>query len=225
MEKVQLVGKGNTAEVFEHENGKVCKLFFEGYPNEYVELEFRNAREMDKCGIRVPKAIQMIMVGNRKGIVYEKVEGKSLLNIMIENTESLDLLLDMFVNVHREIISHHSEYTLSYKKYLSGMLKSKGLDEQSILEQIDLLPDGNCILHGDFHPDNILVTSEGEAVVIDFMNVCHGPALYDVARTYFLIKQFNSDMADKYLGKLGLRRDEITDYLVVIEFCRKYEES
>ncbi len=88
MQKMNLLGKGNTAEVFEYTNGKVCKLFFEGYPHEYIGLEFKNAEEMCRNKIRVPKPFQMIMIENREGIIYEKIEGKTLQNIIIETKKS-----------------------------------------------------------------------------------------------------------------------------------------
>ena len=51
----RILGKGNTAEVIEYGIGKVCKLFNEGYPREYAELEFQNAKVMKKEGISVPE--------------------------------------------------------------------------------------------------------------------------------------------------------------------------
>lgn len=85
LENMRLLGKGNIAEVFEYGNEKVCKLFFEGYPDEYAALEFQNAREMYKNKIRISKPFQMITIENRKGIIYERIEGRTLLNIIMEN--------------------------------------------------------------------------------------------------------------------------------------------
>lgn len=223
MRGMKLLGKGNTAEVFEYERGSVCKLFFEGYPNEYVELEFHNAKEMFNNKIRIPEPFQIVAIENRKGIIYEKIDGKTLLNIMAENEESLDGLLEMFVKLHLDIVSHHSRNVLSYKEYLQAMLKNKNIDNQTIFDKVNALPDDDRILHGDFHPNNILVMPDGTPVVIDFMNVCYGPALYDIARTYFLIKQFDSCLASKYLKKMDALEKDIAEYLEVIEFCRKYE--
>lgn len=80
---MKLQGKGNTAEVFEYGDGRVCKLFYEEYPRDYVELAFQNAREMYECGIRVPQPFQVVTEENRNGIIYEKIAGKSLIKSMI----------------------------------------------------------------------------------------------------------------------------------------------
>ena len=64
---------------------------------------------------------------------------------------------------------------------------------------------------------------DGTPVIIDFMNVCRGPALYDVARTYFLIGQVEEHLAEAYLQKMCVEDEDIAKYLEVIEFCREYE--
>lgn len=223
LENMKFLGRGNTAEVFEYGNEKVCKLFFEGYPDEYAALEFQNAREMYKNKIRISKPFQMITIENRKGIIYERIEGRTLLNIMMENETNLDMLLNTFVNLQLNILSHHTKNVLSYKEYLIAILKSKKINNQVILNTINVLPDDDCLLHGDLHPNNILVMSDGTPVIIDFMNVCRGPALYDIARTYFLIKQFDGCLADKYLKRIGVSENNIEKYLNIIKYCRKYE--
>lgn len=223
MQEVKSVGKGNTAEVFEYGNETVCKLFFEGYPHDYVALEFQNAREMYKTSIRIPKPFQMIAIGNREGIIYERITGNTLFNIMAENTADLDKYLNVFVNLQLDIMAHHTLNVLSYKEYLIAALKNKKINSETIFHTIHTLPDDDCLLHGDFHPNNILVMPNGTPVIIDFMNVCHGPALYDVARTYVLIKEYDGCLADKYLEKTDVLENEIIEYLRIIEFCRQCE--
>lgn len=123
MQEMKLVGNGNTAEVFEYGNESVCKLFFEGFPHDYVTLEFHNAKEMYKNRINVPKPFQLVTMENRTRIIYEKITGKALLNIITEDETDLDKLLKMFVNLHLNIIAHHTKNVLSYKEYLIAMLK------------------------------------------------------------------------------------------------------
>lgn len=58
---------------------------------------------------------------------------------------------------------------------------------KDVLQALDKLKDGNILCHSDFHPGNIFI-SNGQAIVIYFMNVCHGDFLYDIARTVFLVE-------------------------------------
>lgn len=217
-----MLGKGNTAEVFEYERGKVCKLFFEGYPQQYIEHEYQNAKEVFGLKLKIPEPFGLVTINQRHGIIYERVDGEPLLSHW-KNT-NIDELLDMFTQIHREWLGNHSSNVLSYKEFLSIQINNKGIEHERLMEEIYALPDDDCILHGDFHPNNVLVRlSDGVPVVIDFMNVCYGPALYDIARTFFLLNQVNSSIANKYLKKMNVSVIDIVPYVNVIEQCRKYE--
>lgn len=223
IENMKLLGKGNAAEVFAYGNERVCKLFYEGYPGEYIALEFQNSKQMYKNRIKIPKPFQVITIEDRKGIIYERIDGKTLLNIIMENESNLDELLNIFVNLQLDILAHHTKEVLSNKEYVIANLKNKKINNQEIFNTINSLPDDDCLLHGDLHPNNILIMSDGAPIIIDFMNVCHGSALYDIARTYFLIKQFDGSLANKYLKCIDVSENDIAKYLNIIEFCRQYE--
>ena len=220
---MKIIGVGNTAEVFEYEEGKVCKLFVAGYPEEYVELEYRNAKELYRLGIRVPQPFEVVEVSGRYGIVYEKIEGVSLSQYLLERRECLDDCLDEFARLHKEILKQKSTNLLSYKEFLLGMLEGKGAKDAGLFEKIQMLPDGEAVLHGDFHTNNVLITKEGNFFAIDFMNVCYGPALFDVARTYHFMSEVSVAIADAYLGKMDVAKEELKQYLDIIRECRKYE--
>ena len=54
------------------------------------------------------------------------------------------------------------------------------------LERLEGLRDGDRLLHGDFHPANLLHTPRGE-VVVDWTNGARGDPHADVARTLILL--------------------------------------
>ena len=217
-----MLGRGNTAEIFEYDHGRVCKFFFEGYPQQYIEHEYQNAKEVFGLKLKTPEPFGLVTINQRKGIIYERVDGKSLSGHLKNN--SIDETLDVFTQIHQEWLRHHSNNVLSYKEYLSILVSSKSIEHKKLMEEIYALPDDDCILHGDFHPDNVLVRlSDGVPIVIDFMNVCYGPALYDIARTFFLLNQVDSSIANKYMKKMNVALIDIAPYVNVIEQCRKYE--
>lgn len=102
---------------------------------------------------------------------------------------------------------------------------------------LDKLHDGITLCHGDFHPGNIFM-SDGQAMIIDFMNVCHGDFLYDIARTVYLVEytpvpaetkeremllRLKKTLADLYLTEMNVTREMIQDYLSVITMAREGE--
>ena len=222
-----MVGVGNTAEVFDYGDGKVCKLFYQGYPRDAVEREYRNAKEAERMGLPVPKVFDLVEAGGRAGIVYEKIAGKSMLECLLENPNEAETYLEQFVRLQQEWLqktTEQSDSVLFYKDFLKSLLKGTEQEgEMSLCEEINALPEDDVLLHGDFHPGNIMITPEHRFVVIDFMNVCRGPALYEIARTYALLTEKDEAFGKAYLLKAEVSETELAPFCKVIEKCRKYE--
>ena len=79
----KIIGKGNTATVYELEGSKVLKLFNQGYPKESVEKEFNNARAISNMDFMKPKAYEIVILEEGIGIVYDKIECESLLDWVV----------------------------------------------------------------------------------------------------------------------------------------------
>ncbi|MDV4150758.1 aminoglycoside phosphotransferase family protein [Clostridium sp. AL.422] len=230
------IGRGNTAEIFEYEKEKICKLFFDGYSELAIKREYENALCMANNKLPVPKAYRIINIENRIGIIYERLYGSSILDKIIIG-EDTNQLLNKMCNLHKCILNCHSQEVVSYKEFLRWAAE-KDRNASKVLKLIDELPEGDNLCHGDFHPNNIWINLDGSCTVIDFMNVCHGPWQYDVARTYFLISEGeipndtpDSDkilkmqqlLADMYLDKMNIGYEEIEKYILVIKACRNSE--
>lgn len=235
----KVIGTGYTASVYEWEEGKVLKLFNQGYPNESIEKEYYNAIAIRDINFLKPRAYGIIQFEERKGIIYDLVEGESLLDWVMK-TNDLQECSRLMANLHTAIGQYKISNVPNYKDFLKYHLPNSLLPiakQKEILHMINKLPDGNSLCHGDFHPGNILL-SDGKAYAIDFMNICHGDFLYDIARTVFLIEftpvpsevkdkdmmlYFKKSLSELYLRQMNITRDMIQDYLSVIIAVRKGE--
>lgn len=233
---MKLIAKGNTAEVFEYCEDKVCKLFYPGYPLESVNVEFNNAKLLNNMKISVPMCYGQIYIDNRHGLIYEKVKGRNLIDYFTDPS-SYNMVILTLVNTHKEILEHECSSLQSYKDFIRSIIKDR---DMVILKALDDLPDGNALCHGDFHPGNIMINNDGGIKIIDFMNICRGPKEYDIARTYYLvgysslpddmdnidaIQAIRRTLAEDYLGKMAIGKEDITPFLSIIERCHFYEMS
>lgn len=219
-EDVKLLAQGNTAEVFEYGNDKICKLFRTGYPREYVELEFRNAKVLWRVGLPVPMVYEIVERNSRCGIIYERVQGESLYNLFLQDREAA---FEKFIHTQREFLKQESKELLSYKDFMMESMKREDFKDENLIEKILKLPDGDSICHGDFHPGNVMVKADGTVVVIDFMNVCRGRWEYDVARTYVILSEVDKGVADEYLLKFDVEYEQIAEYIDIVRKYRKFE--
>ena len=228
---------GNTAEVYDYEEGKIIKLFKAGYPVENIEREFNNSAIVNNAGIPSPKAYEILyeFAEGRTGIVFEKICGNDLLQEVmgnIQNKEYVEQRLITYAKIQKDFINHSSKDCISYKDYLNYFGYQNTSD----------LPDGNFLCHGDFHFGNLLRSQSDpqKIYVIDFMNLCHGPKEYDIARSYVLLTEDNlgqnldpqikklllqakQESGLFYLNQMGYSFEEIIKYIPAIEYCRGKE--
>jgi uncharacterized protein (TIGR02172 family) len=240
MEYGKLIGIGNTATVYEWGDDKVLKVFLKDYPKESIDREFQNALSIREMDFGKPKAYKILDCDGCQGILYDKIEGESLLDILLR-TSDLQKSAEIMADLHKQILKYKVSNVPDYKEFLSFMIKQDvTLDEEKRDETIQLLnklPAGDTLCHGDFHPGNIILKDDN-AVVIDFMNVCHGNYLYDVARTVYLVEYtpvpdiegdiekllyLKKTLADLYLKQMNVTREMISDYLPVIDIARRSE--
>ena len=69
--------RGRSAEVFRVDDDKVLKLFFEDYPREYAEKEYRNTKTASELGCTPLQVYEMVEQDGRAGFVMSYVDGVS----------------------------------------------------------------------------------------------------------------------------------------------------
>lgn len=134
------IQKGHTAEVFDYDGERVCKLFYQEIPYEYVQQEFENARKLFELGIRVPEVFEIVNYDGRCGIVYEKIAGLP----MWEHMQN-ECLFEKFIAEHKKLLDISTDVLMSYKDFLIAMICGGNNREVSgnIIKRISDLPDGN----------------------------------------------------------------------------------
>jgi hypothetical protein len=76
------IARGRTAEIYAWQDGTVLKLFYEWCPSQWVQAEIRTARIVSETGLPTPRLLDTAEVNGRQGIVFERVEGPSMLRAL-----------------------------------------------------------------------------------------------------------------------------------------------
>ncbi len=188
---LQLIGEGNTAEVFAWKETEVLKLFREGFPKDGAEQEFRINREIEKYGIPMPRVIDMLEYEGRPAIIYERITGTSLLDLISRHPLRAVRYTKHMAKLQYEFHQVKAEALPSAKSELVRKIqRTKELPEkikERILLRLEQLPEGEALYHGDYHPGNIMVAS-GRYVILDWMLGAGACPCADVARTLMLLK-------------------------------------
>jgi uncharacterized protein (TIGR02172 family) len=195
LQPTDLVGRGFTSDVYAWGPGRVLKLFHEWVPDGRAEREYRITRAVHAAGLPAPAVFELVAVEGRQGIVFERLEGVSML-VHFQRTPwkmfaAVRQVADLQAKIHATAAP--TELPPQGERLRAGIEESQVLTEpqkQQALDALAELPDGTATCHGDFHPENILFTARGP-MVIDWGTASRGDALGDVACTARLIQTAN----------------------------------
>jgi uncharacterized protein (TIGR02172 family) len=186
------IATGRTAEIYPFEDGKVLKLFFPTIPQAWIEKEIDTGRYIQNAKLPVPKVFERVKSNGREGVVYERIEGPTLLNELGKKPWKVVEYARLLANLHGQVheVSAPANLETQQEWARGGIPETKKLSkdlQERVLRLLDSMPGGNQLCHGDFHPGNIIITQRGP-VIIDWMTASKGTACGDVARTAIILE-------------------------------------
>lgn len=184
------IAQGRTAEIFVWDDRHILKLYRDWCPRHWTEYEARVAHAITEAGIPSPAAGDIVEVDGRRGLIYERLEGISMLQDMNAHPWMLLQHARSLAELHVKINQQSITGLPLYKERLNHDIRSTPhLPEHlriKALATLNLLPDGQNVCHGDYHPGNVIITQKGP-IVIDWMTASVGSPWADVARTSLIL--------------------------------------
>ncbi|MDR1795685.1 MAG: phosphotransferase [Erysipelotrichaceae bacterium] len=192
MTQLTLISHGKTAEVYLYENNKVLKLFYGWVPEYLIANEYSAAKLAYEKDILTPRVYERLSFDGRQGILYDKLENITMDTLLRKQPQKAKhygrQMAEIQYRIHQ--ICAASELSDSKKGFATNLLQKTTLNEpqkQKLLDILNELPDGKQLLHGDFHPQNLLFQDK-TPWIIDWTAATSGHPLADVAGTYLITK-------------------------------------
>lgn len=187
--------RGRSSEAFKLEDGRVLKLFFEDYPKEFAEKEFKNTKIASDTGCTTMKVYEMVEQDGRSGIVMDYIDGVSQNDMPTKNPAYLLKGGKDLAKCHQIVHTKKSHELDDVRKYCVELLDEETFsaltddEKQKAKNYIMSLPEDDTIIHLDFHTGNVLVDSKGNCTVIDWMTAQRGNRAIEVAMMEFLFSE------------------------------------
>ena len=186
------IAEGREAEIFAWEPGTVLKLFRGTEWQRAADVQAAAMRAVKAGGGPGPAFHDIIEFDGRPGIVMERIEGVDLLTEIGKKPWKIVSAGGIMGRTHAAL--HRIPGPPDVVELKHGlrmqMEQRPGVPEDLrafAFAALDRLPEGDRLLHGDFHPANIMLTPHGP-VVIDWPNAVRGDPMADVARSILTIK-------------------------------------
>lgn len=218
----EIVGLGRTATVYRWGKHEVLKVF---YDPQHAINEAKNAEVIQSLGLPTPYYSGSIEYEGKQCLVYERIEGISMLQKIEQTAESIShnarLMARLQFMIHSVKVKYEPNLKDFMRKQISQLNEITEREKQIVNKNLSSLTEGQEVCHYDFHPDNIMISAKGP-VVIDWMNVLIGNRKADAARSSMMMESNElPPRAPDWLKNRKLRIMFHHDYIT--EYCRLSE--
>ncbi|MBY6037646.1 phosphotransferase [Fictibacillus nanhaiensis] len=187
----RVIGYGSTAEVLEMDEGTVAKVFYDHVSAASIDHEWSVSKNVMSCGLPVPAVYQQERIDGRSAIFFEKIKGSALTKWLEDKPwtalQLVKIMAALHAKVHEKQVTELPLQKIVLQRKIEHAKELSREDKSSILTFLSNLPDGDSLCHGDFHPDNILLTEKGP-VIIDWIDATQGNRMADLARTVIILR-------------------------------------
>ena len=228
---------GATATVMTISDERVRKYFQASIEIQRIIQEFRMLEELERTVVPTPD-VYAVELKDSPFIEMQRVDGSEMLELF--EPERITDFLNTFATLHQRIHQQQSRVAPEWYDVTEHKIRHLSLElrlkAERLLEKLHI-PQQQGLLHGDFHFQNILVTTDETFVVIDWHDATTGPPIADVARTLLLLRTAGEttvpdevrryvcrEYLDRYQAVSSIQLSNLSDWLRLMAILRTLEQ-
>ena len=187
----QVIGSGGHGKVYKLDDETIIKIYHDNSSLSIIEQEREYAKNAFVNGVPSAIAYDVVETEEGYGVVFEMAGATTVSKYIMEHPEKLQECAVKLGTLLKTLNSTEADpklYGDIKQIYLErAKIAEKYFTEEEnaqIVKLINAIPDGNGMIHGDFHTNNVMVQSDGELVLIDMADISRGNAIYDIGGTF-----------------------------------------
>lgn len=194
MKSLDKIAQGANGEVYRLDNENIVKVFAEKAPIETIERERELAKQALIFGIPTALSYMVSIMeeegkSDRYGIVFEALDADTLSVRLKEDPDAYEEYVNEYIDLYKTI--HETEDDtgafLPIKDIYMEAIEECSVyytDEEvsKLRGLVEAVPDRKTLIHGDYHPNNIMV-QDGELMLIDMGDMSTGHPVFDFLAT------------------------------------------
>jgi Putative homoserine kinase type II (protein kinase fold) len=188
------IGRGRTSDVYAFGEDRAVKLYPAGEDRDEVEQEAKAAALVHGLGVPSVRCDGLTEVDGRLGIIFERLDGISFNEVAERDLRKFGQVCRDLADCHARMHAAHTTELPDVRELAIGLLAAAPLTElgqaerEALTAHLRSLPDGDSVLHLDYHPQNVFQHRDGWAI-IDWHSACRGAAAADVAMSAVLMSE------------------------------------
>lgn len=202
--------------------GAVVKVPEPSTADGWIRSEAQYAEAARIAGAPVPRMLGVERIGGRAASVWERVEGASVWEHVVDRPERGAELGRLLADVQQALFELVPPVTLprQHDRLVSKIRRSAATIDASLARALELLPATASRLrlcHGDLHPSNVILSPSGP-MIVDWFDASRGEPIADFARSVLTLRSDGAHpprhlpgsdrvtlerLTDAYLARLG----------------------
>lgn len=209
VEGCEKIAQGAAGAIYRLDEDNIVKVFMPDESIHTIRLESETARKAFLYGIPTAISFGTVRVGDCYGIQYEMIKARSFASVLKGDPDNFDSHVKDYTALLRQLHTtkdrdgvfvsmkeiYHEAIDYSAKYFEADEVKKfKAL--------IDSIPDRDTLIHGDFHPGNIMASGDG-LMLIDLTRMGVGHPIFDLfemAASHINLATSTPEIAEAFLG-------------------------
>ncbi len=218
----EVVARGTRSLVHAYGRGAVAKVPVPSTPDDWIHFEALYADAARGAGAPAPRLLGLEQIEGRIASVWERAEGTSMWQQVVDRPDRSAALGRALADIQQDLFELVPPVTLPRQRdrIVSKIRRTAATVDASLGRALELLPAEVRPLrlcHGDLHPSNVILGSDGPTIV-DWFDASRGDPVADVARSSLTLLSDGADppphlpgadsaalrtLTDAYLARLG----------------------
>jgi len=182
-----LVARGTRSSIHAYGRGAVVKVPHPSTPAGWIRSEAQFAEAAREVGAPAPRLLGIEQISGRAASVWERVEGTSMWQRVIDRPELSGAMGRLLADVQCALFELVPPVTLPSQRdrLVAKIRRSAATVDASLIRALDLLPaqvGPRRLCHGDLHPSNVIL-GDHAPMIVDWFDASRGDPIGDVART------------------------------------------
>lgn len=187
-----LVARGRTSLVFEFGPDCVVKVPRPETPSHWLVEEARLISAIRRVGVNAPKVREIININGKASMVLERIKGRSVWQHIVEDPARTKDWAKLLAQVHIDLLTVPAPteippFLAKTAAKIDLATRLPPADRAAAASMLATLPAGRTLLHGDFHPGNVIIGPDGP-VIIDWFDASAGHADADIVRSSIMMR-------------------------------------
>ncbi len=174
--------------IFPQDDDTMVKIFNKGVSLHDIKREKEIAQTAMLEGVPALIPYEVVMVGDRYGIIYEAAGSTTLAAAVQKDPARLPALAERFAaflhEIHKIELPDFPDIKDRYREWIELAGERLPRDDRDEIENLlDKIPESNCFVHGNINPANVIVSGD-EMLLMDMSGAAHGHSVFDLQGLY-----------------------------------------